>query len=62
MEHGILKNGDIIALPYSPFIFRLSYYNKPDIIQDFPESTFYKFCECKNYIFFLEKRHLYMEK
>lgn len=57
-NHGVLNNGDFLAYPYNPFIFRLTYYNKVDIIQDFPECTFEKFCECKDYIFFLEYKDL----
>lgn len=55
--HGILKSEDFLEYPYSPFIFRLTYYNKPDYIQDFPNYTFYNFVNVKN-IFFLEKYYL----
>ena len=56
--HGVLNNGDFLAYYYKPFIFRLNYYNKISIIQEFPESSFYKFYECKDYIFFAEYRYL----
>ncbi len=54
--HYLLKNGNFLGYDYPTTIFRISYYNKYEFVQEFPDYFCDLFCECKNYLFTNHKR------